>query len=196
MNGYLIFKTVLSLLVVILFAYSISYNKKTDRMFIFRKILDVLISLCLFSAIVVFESSKEEIVGYSNFPDVALLLSLFAILSFLVQMMLFKKRDTVPTKSIYAIYSSLLIRLLLNFATVYYSLYAIDSNCFSNVPNTTLEKTFEFIYFTFMVMVTYSGNSISAVGIIPKIVQMLQVCICYLYLADIISLLVRSKKIS
>ncbi len=194
MSNYLIFSIVLSVLLIIPFINSIFCNKPTVRMFIFKKILDVLIPLCLFIAVVIFESSKEEIVGYSNFPCVPLLLSLFNILLFLIQMILFKKEDKALTISVYAIYLSLLIGLILNFATVYYSLYTINSNYFSNVPGTTLEKAFEFIYFTFMVMITYSGDSISAVCIIPKMVQMLQVCICYLYLADIISILVKSKR--
>ena len=85
--------------------------------------------------------------------------------------------------------------IILSFSLIYYSLYSLNNSWFDIGEIKELPKlAFEFIYYSFTMTITYDSSEITAVGIIPKIVQMGHVIIFYLFFANIIVELFQKNK--
>lgn len=120
-----------------------------------------------------------------NVEDYYLIVVFFGVtvlISTVFQVCFFKltHNDNKASTSKGYIFLSLLIGMFFSFATIYYGIYHYHPNYFSGVVGEgILEVAFEFIYFSFMICVTYSGDSIVAISILPKIIQMIQIAIFY-----------------
>ena len=67
------------------------------------------------------------------------------------------------------------------FSTMNYILYLLYPNQYQLQAGMSFSAIgFEFVYYTFSIMITYSGTSIEAIGIVTKSFQMLEVIACYI----------------
>ena len=95
---------------------------------------------------------------------------------------------------------SLLIGILASLSTVNYAIYTIWPSFYDIPAGLTFgEIAFEFIYYMFTLAITYSGSSIQAAHVVTKIIQILEVCYCYIFIGNVIVQLielVRNEKVA
>ena len=75
----------------------------------------------------------------------------------------------------------------MSLSTFNYIIYIFCSESF-NIDNnlTFIEIAFEFIYYTFSLMISYGSDSIKAITIFSKIVQMVEIVFSYVLLGTVI----------
>lgn len=91
---------------------------------------------------------------------------------------------------------SLLIGILTSLSTVNYAIYMVWPSFYDIPVGLTFgEVVFEFIYYMFTLAITYSGSSIQVVHPVTKIIQILEVCYCYIFIGNVIIQLIELPKI-
>ena len=167
----------------------------TNGSFFKKKIVDILVIITHYCAITSLYGalSKNKIVLI-----IAIVSSMFNFYIFASQLPIFVKYIKVlHGKNEMAMVISTTIGMLFSRAEVYFLLFMINQNWFiieETISNSTVKTAFEFIYYTFSVSITYSGNGIEINGIIPKIAQMLHVLFFYLFAADAILKLAKNEE--
>lgn len=167
----------------------------TNGSFFKKKIVDILVIITHYCTIASLYGalSKNKIVLI-----IAIVSSMFNFYIFASQLPIFVKYIKVlHGKNEMAMVISTTIGMLFSIAEVYFLLFMINQNWFiieETISNSTVKTAFEFIYYTFSVSITYSGNGIEINGIIPKIAQMLHVLFFYFFAADAILKLAKKEE--
>ena len=93
------------------------------------------------------------------------------------------------------ILSDFLFGLFMNLSTINYAIY-YACPAFYKIPAdlSSGEMAFEFVYYTFTLAVTYSSNSISAAHIVTKIIQIIEICYCYIIVGNVVVKIINEQK--
>ena len=172
---------------------------KTDTRFRFKKILDVLVSLFIYIFVVFSHYASLDQSKLFFWSSIATAVCAFYVLFgfYLNQIASF---STVPDKAIRGknfvyILVSLFFALVSAGSILNYVSYMIWPD-FYNVPDCLdfAEIAFEFFYYTFTLIITYSGTSINAVHSISKIIQIVEICVFYVVFGvSFMELVVKAK---
>ena len=189
----LVIVLVLLVLIAVTFFMTAKINKEGySNYFNVKKILDVsvfLLSYCMFVSLVENQkaSSQGSLLEYMYIAG-SIAFALWSLYLALSQFSFFSKNAPAAKDfGFYLMMFSVLIELLCAFALIYYSLYSLNSSWFSGVAlGTPAETAFEFFYYAFTLSVSYGGNSLSAVGTLPRTVEMLHISLFYLFYADVL----------
>lgn len=175
---------------------------KSDRRFILKKTLDCVVNsssylLLVFANYVAQFGDKQHPQGIIIFE--CIVLSIASLYLFTKQLISFSKSSfPLNRKAFIMILISLLIGILTSLSTVNYAIYTIWPSFYDIPAGLTFgEIAFEFIYYMFTLAITYSGSSIQATHIVTKIIQIFEVCYCYIFIGNVIVQLielVRSEK--
>ena len=180
----------ISTLVICLILFFVSNRDwmKTDKRFIVKKGIDCIVSIFIYSYIVImihfyeYIPSKNTISFSELIPYFAV--ALFMLGSVITQFVIFSKVNEKNLKkaTFAAVIISLIVKMLMAFSSINYLIYTLNPS-FYIIPEglNFVEIGFEFVYYTFNLMITYGGTSIDAVGIISKIVQMSEIIIVYIF---------------
>lgn len=192
-----LFVLLIYLLIMILLPPSIFViNKvdwlKNDSRFIAKKLLDFLMyginfALIVFTNYIVIYYNRSLILVIVSIV-ICLSLSVYALYIFTQQIVNFSHYTIVSNKKIFLlIVVSLLFGILMSMSTINYTLYMICPNFYEiQCGLSFIEIAFEFIYYSFTLAVTYSSSSISAIHIITKLVQMIEIIYFYILCGSLI----------
>ena len=165
--------------------------EKNNRRFVVKKAIDSMVYISQFIFPVYgnyFITSLEVHSAIIFIPVIGSIInSLFALYLFTQQFIMFNKVDRPFNVKVFpAILISLLIGILMSFSTINYVIYIIWPS-FYDVPSNMsfLEIAFEFIYYSFTLAVTYSSSSISVIHVFTKIIQMIEICYCYIIFGSV-----------
>ena len=186
------------LMTIMVIGAFVDFGKKT----ILKKIIEIIVIIGHFAVLVIWYDFLLEnrnmltpnfLTGICVFNIVSSVLNFWTFTS---QIPLFRKCLIGKlSKEQLVIVISVSMGMFLSLAEIYFSLYIINPDWFNISKNTACDSyrtAFEFIYYTFAVTITYSGSGIEAIGVIPKIVQMLHVLFFYLFAGDAILQLIRN----
>lgn len=173
---------------------------KNDFMFIVKKILDCIVYLLIYMFVVYTNylmtmkliCKSLVLINITCFS----LISIFNLYIFTKQLVDFRSVAVVSNKKIFCItLISLLIGILSTLSTINYVIYMICPNMYKIQDCLSfIETAFEFIYYSFTIAVTYSSSSISVVHIITKLVQIFEICYCYVLCGSIIIQLIEKPQ--
>lgn len=172
---------------------------KTDTRFRFKQILDMFVSLFIYIFLVF--SHYVSLYQSKLFFWCSIITSVFTFSvlfgSYLKQIAFFSRiPDTnIRGKNFVYILASLFFTLVSAGSILNYASYMVWPD-FYNVPESMdfAEIAFEFFYYTFTLMITYSGTSIDAVHLISKIMQIVEICVFYVFFGvSFMDLVVKAK---
>ena len=164
--------------------------------FAIKKILDCFVSLFFYMYIVVLH---ELILTYEILNDIKywfiIMGAIFVISSIGISINQFKdfhkNREiyfAVDKKSSVCSVFSVFFIMLFGFSALNYIIYIVFPFSYNNPSQLTQgELGFEFIYYTFNLMFTYNGETISAASIFTKIVQMIENISFFIFVGVILS---------
>lgn len=96
-------------------------------------------------------------------------------------------KSNISPKKKFSILISSFFGYIFSLASIYYILYFLNPTWFIVDSNFDIARlAFEFIYYTFSITITYSSSTIIAIGIVPKIINMIHIIIFYFYIGNII----------
>lgn len=75
--------------------------------------------------------------------------------------------------------------MIVSFVQINLYFYYYENSSFE-ITNSYLSLVFEFLYYSFNVIITYSNSNIIAVGVIPKLLQMIYVSFVYFFIGQAI----------
>ncbi len=186
-------------------------NIEKENMFLVKKAFDVIVSIMSY---VVLVSNYDMIVYIKQYNEyklfniiyvVSIILNVYNIIDIfkiqVKQLPLLKSlkefKKVKYDRDNFAIVISVFCIMFFEIASIYFLIYVFNNQWYNidgcNRDN-IWEVAFEFVYFTFSVTFTYSGSGLTAIGIIPKIIQMLHVMFFYFWAADIIFGLLKDSK--
>lgn len=167
-----------------------------------KKIIDILVAISHYIVIsalyglVKNNFYSERIIEFIKI--VCVISSAMNLYTFISQLPLFVRNlRAVHTKNGRFMVISVLTGMFLSMAEIYFLLFMLNENWFivdTAISNSVLKTAFEFVYYTFSVTITYGGNGIEIVGIVPKIVQMAHILFFYLFAADAILQLIKKEE--
>lgn len=177
---------------------------KSDRRFMLKKALDCVVNSSSY-LLLVFATYAAQFGTQQKAQGVIILecivLSIASLYLFTKQLVSFSKSSfPLNRKAFLMILISLLIGILASLSTVNYAIYTIWPSFYDIPAGLTFgEIAFEFIYYMFTLAITYSGSSIQAAHVVTKIIQILEVCYCYIFIGNVIVQLielVRNEKVA
>jgi|GEM_PF-6229739 hypothetical protein len=157
-----------------------------DKHFIMKKITDTIRLLVLYFWCVFYFYYYQPIIQnktYEWYDILYMLIPSALILLFycvgLKYILLYNSKN-VKRKVKLSIIISMLLAIIIFFASLNFCIYYIDVNAFSTLNFSEWYKVaFEFLYYSFTVSITYSSGSIEPNSIITKLVAMIQIIMFY-----------------
>lgn len=173
---------------------------KTDRRFAIKKLIDCIVPVWMYSYLVFghyVSSHAESQVGFWSVIVVAVIIVAMYIAFFFSEVKFFSKINSKYIRGTWFIYIllSLFFVLLLAGTMLNYISYMIWPSLYE-IPTGLNHAAvgFEFLYYTFSLMITYSGSSINAVHVASKTMQMCEIAASYiLFGIFFVDLLVKVK---
>ncbi|WP_313292562.1 hypothetical protein [Faecalispora jeddahensis] len=192
---YIIISTTIFLVLNLMTFLGLSRDwNKTYRQFIFKKWMDIAVYILTY-VVTVFTCYA---IGYKGTSLLCafIILATYNIFLIINQLLYFdKNRTTLDSKAFPYILLSLIVGLISSFAQINFCLYYFDNSLFElNQKMTAFEMAIEFLYYAFTVTITYSNSTITANGVLSKIIQMVYVSFTYFLLANSIFVLIESSK--
>lgn len=169
--------------------------------FSIKKILDCMVAILIYIYIVTTHDlvSSYDILETNKYSFI--IMGLMYVVSFIAtsipQFIYFYKNRILylaidKTSYIFSVFSVFFI-MLIGFSSLNYIFHIVFPNSYSIPENLeTNEKAFEFIYYTFNLMLTYDSNTIIANSILTKIVQMIEMMAFYIFVGVILSSIIGS----
>lgn len=160
---------------------------KNRRLYLLKKVMDTLLYILIFifyAQYYQFFMIEGKMGG--NIQYVFLIVSVIECFFALKQIKIFREaKDFRYSKMTFI---SVIVELIFGLTSIYFVIFMINPNWFSfdNAINNCYELAFEFLYYTFSVTITYSGSGITAIGIIPRVIQMIHILIFYIFAGDAI----------
>lgn len=166
---------------------------KSDRRFMIKKALDCVVNSSSYLFLVLINYIDTKLGNQHKSQGVAmiecLILSILSLYLFTRQLVSFSKSNfSSKNKKVFLIILvSLLIGILTSLSTVNYAIYTIWPSYYDIPSGLSFgEVAFEFIYYMFTLAITYSGSSIQAVHIVTKLVQIFEICYCYIVIGNVL----------
>ena len=193
---------IIMVLPIVLLAIANGNWLKTDRRFVIKKAIDCMVPVVSYGVLVFLhyyclkgELSREQVVR-SLLPQTLIIVVVF-VSHFINQVRKFSKtesKDLIGTWYVVALIG-LFVILLSAAAMANYALYILWDGFYS-IPDglNHAEVGFEFLYYTFTLMLTYGTNSIEAIHIGSKLVQILEISAFYVLIGIVFSDLVEKAK--
>lgn len=103
----------------------------------------------------------------------------------------YSKADNLSIKAFPYVITSAVIRMVVSFAQINLFLYYLDSAMFKMDYSLPHILGFDFIYYSFNITVAYSDGNIVAVGILPKVIQLIYISVVYFFIIHAITTLLK-----
>ncbi|MDF2906045.1 MAG: hypothetical protein K0R34_1366 [Herbinix sp.] len=158
-----------------------------DKHFVLKKITDTIRLLLLYYWCIYYFNKVDF--EWSNIlwmliPSIIILL--FYCLG--IKTIMMNKPSKVDSKIRFSIIISMLLAIIVYFASLNFCLYYLDVNAYSTLDFTEWYKiAFEFLYYSFSVSITFGGGSIDPISISAKALVMLQIIMFYYIIGQGIS---------
>lgn len=159
--------------------------------FIAKKLLDCVV-YCLSFILIVYTNHTVINIGVSSIVMIVPImicigLSVQFLYTFTQQIASFKNIVIAQKKEFLFIFISILVGILMSLATINYAFYMLYPDFYAIQGDLSFfETAFEFVYYSFTLAVTYSSSSISVSHIVTKLVQMIEICYCYVVFGIIV----------
>lgn len=177
--------------------------KENAKNFFMKKIVDIVVTVVHFLVLVALYSiwaDDKGVIAEKTITSMIIVNIISSCLNFCVlapQVSFFKKNIRhIHGKEDKAMIISVVVGLFFTMTEIYFSLFMLNSEWFlvdKTITNNALKVAFEFIYYTFSVTITYSGSGIEAVGIVPKVFQMMHVLFFYIFAGDAVLQLLKKE---
>lgn len=168
---------------VIIYSSRVDWNKST-ALFNCKKVLDCFVSLLGYIDLVALNFWGQ----LNNALVAVFIVSAIINLGFTTLQFCFFSHQTAFDKRYFPlILFSVSFSMLMSLTTMNYCLYFAFPNAFSMPTNLSFfEIAFEFLYYSFTLLLTYSSNSIEATSILGKSIQMLEMLLGYLLVGGLL----------
>lgn len=162
---------------------------KNEKRYKVKKVVDVFFYIATYIMIIWWNTVDSNMLYFK--PEVILVVSVSMYFLGIIPMFRFlkekeNKRINVRKYTLFSLFSETIVAMSLT----YYSLYLMNPDWYiigDLKLDSVISIAFEFIYFTFSLMLTYSGGELSACGIVPRVFQMIHVFLFMICLGEIAS---------
>lgn len=180
------------LLSLVFFIFTLLDWTKSTSHYLVKKVLDCLFNICAYISITLLSKdmsvSKVQPISKILYSIAIIVIFISFIFLFVFEAKLFFKIKTSP-RSIYitAILNIFLI-VLMAFSSINYLIYFLfPPSYLIPVGLSFPEVCFEFVYYTFNLMITFGETSICATSVLAKTMQMLEIAFFYIAIGICIS---------
>ena len=191
LNHIIIYALVMLIVTLILYMIGRKNWEKSDTLFLIKKLVDCGV-YCIGFILIVYTNYIVTSMGLN--PAAFIGVIILSIVSTTCLLYRYTKeilsfRDVVIAQKKIFIFTfiSLLVGILMSLATINYAIYMFWPYFYEIESGLSFfEIAFEFIYYSFTLAVTYSSSSISVTHVVTKLVQMIEMCYCYVVFGIII----------
>ncbi len=157
-----------------------------DKHFVLKKITDTMRLLLLYYWCIFYFYYYQPVINKMDFewPKILWMLipSIIILLIYCLGLktILMNKPSKVDFKISFSIIISMLLAIIIYFASINFCIYYLDVNAYSTFDITEWYKiAFEFLYYSFSVSITFDGGSIEPISITAKLIAMIQIFMFY-----------------